>query len=100
MMIQMLKVKTIMLLMKNAIYLLVAKKDAKTASNGIQKNVHHASLISLKMILLIKYLNHHISLALKKRNAKVLNLINLKKMKKLEVFQRLSMERDFVIIVN
>ena len=34
--------------MINTIYLLVAKKDAKTALNGIQKNVHYASLISLK----------------------------------------------------
>ena len=81
--------------MINAIYLLVAKKDAKTALNGIQKNVHYASLISLKMILLIKF-----SLALQKRNVKVLNLINLIKKQKLEVFQRLLMERDFVIIVK
>ena len=58
MMIQMLKVKTIILLMINAIYLLVAKKDAKTALNGIQKNVLNASLIIIKKMIL--YLAIHI----------------------------------------
>ena len=85
--------------MNNVICLLVVKKDVKTALYGIQKNVHYVSLISLKKISLV-CLSRKISLASKKKNVKALSHINLTHQLKLVVFQCISMEKEFVIIVD